>query len=189
MLATPEHALRSFDEGKFQGVVIDDEMNACTRFLVSEADEELICKPVSIFQFRILNRSLRHLGNEICAANMPSTPFDLERENFGTSCCRHPVSLAIDAPQKVSWFLRIRWLGSEPSRFVEMDTCRVSTYSSFEEKHASAFVFSVPTLNKVERARPCFGTVVPFVSASVSRVPKSALGIVTDIKGSHSTKW
>ena len=53
-------------------VAIDDEMDACTR-------------------------SLRHLGTHI-----PSTPCDFERENFGTPCCRRPMNLSIDAPQKKS---------------------------------------------------------------------------------------
>ena len=64
---------------------------------------------------------------------MPSTSADLERESFGTSSCRRPAGLPTDAPQKVSCFLQLRWLGSEPSRLVEMDAGRVSTHSCFEQ--------------------------------------------------------
>ena len=73
---------------------------------VSEADEELLCKPVCVdLPVWYLNRSLRHLGTEFCAANMPSTSVDFERESFGTSSCR--CGFSIDAPQKISLvFLR-----------------------------------------------------------------------------------
>ena len=70
---------------------------------VSDADEELLCKPMCVDpKCGILNRSLSHLWTGICAANIPSTSVDLEREGFGAS----------------SW------------RRVEIDVGRVSTYSS-----------------------------------------------------------
>ena len=48
-------------------------------------------------------------GLEICSV-------DLERESFGTSSCQRSVGFSIHAPHKVSWFLQLRWVGSESWR-------------------------------------------------------------------------
>ena len=71
-----------------------------------------------------------YLWTEDLRCQHPSTSVDHERKSFGTSSCRSPAGLPTDAPQKVSWFVRLRSVGSETSRLVEMDARRVSVFSS-----------------------------------------------------------
>ena len=142
---------------------------------VHGADEEHLGKSPCGWtsQFGILNKSFRHLGTEICAANMPSTSVDLERESFRTSSCRRPAGSSIDAPQKVSWFLRLRCVGSEPWRLVEMDPGRMST--SFFERSIRwlwvlASVFSPSTSNKFACALLERSSAMSLFATSLSRV-------------------